>query len=249
MSEKTLKTFTMDGAPVPFKDGQTVLDAALAAGVFIPHLCHNPEFDPHSSCRLCTVSVNGRHFSSCTYPASEGLMVLNDTAELNEMRLALTQMMFVEGNHFCPACEKSGGCKLQATGYDLGLQDNHYPQFYKRKESDASHPEIFLDRDRCILCELCVRASRDMDGKNVFGIAGRGFDSRLVVNAASGRLADTNIAITDRAVDVCPVGAITIKRKGYVRPIGKRIYDRAPISVVGLGHVPPAKTEETVHGK
>jgi [NiFe] hydrogenase diaphorase moiety small subunit len=32
---------------------------------------------------------------------------------------------------------------------------------------------------------------------------------------------------------VCPVGAILPKHTAYNRPIGKRLYDKQPISIVG----------------
>ena len=176
------KTFTLDGQAIPFTEGQTLMDAATAAQVYIPHLCHHPEFKPHGSCKLCTVKVNGRNCSACTFPAQEGLQVLSNTRELNETRRTLTQMLFVEGNHLCPACEKSGDCQLQATGYYLGMLGNRFPPFFPHRTMDASHPDILLDRDRCIFCELCVRASQEVDGKNVFGIAGRGLHNHRVVN-------------------------------------------------------------------
>ena len=229
------KTITIDGLSVPFQEDQTIMDAALAAGVYIPHLCHNPEFKPHGSCKLCTVNVNGRNVASCTMPAVEGQQVLSDIAELNAERLALTQMLFVEGNHLCPACEKSGNCQLQAVAYYLGMMSPHYNHFYPRREADASHPDVMLDRNRCILCELCVRASRDVDGKNVFGLSGRGIGTHLVVNSASGLLVDTDLAVTDKAVEVCPTGAILVKRRGYAVPIGQRDFDHLTIKDVQTG--------------
>ena len=156
-------TITIDGKTVPFADGQTIMDAALASGIYIPHLCHNPDFEPHGSCKLCVVSVNGRNMTSCTMPAAEGMAVASDTPELNEDRKALVQMLFVEGNHICPACEASGNCQLQATAYYLNMLSPHFTHFYAPREVDASHPDIFLDLNRCILCELCVRASREID--------------------------------------------------------------------------------------
>ncbi|MCK5359565.1 MAG: (2Fe-2S)-binding protein, partial [Gammaproteobacteria bacterium] len=108
------KTFKLDGIEVPFKDGDTVMDAALRAGEYIPHLCHNPEFKPHGSCRVCVVDVNGRHLSACTLPATENMAVDNSSDAIVEQRRSLLQMLFVEGNHICPACEKSGACQLQA---------------------------------------------------------------------------------------------------------------------------------------
>ena len=228
------KAITVDGKSVPFKDGQTIMDAALAAGVYIPHLCHNPEFEPHGSCKLCVVSVNGRNMTACTMPAAEDMVVANNTHELDSDRRALVQMLFVEGNHICPACEASGNCQLQAEAYYLKMLSPHFTHFYPPREVDASHPDVFLDLNRCILCELCVRASREVDGKNVFGISGRGIGTRLVVNAASGRLGDTNFAVTDKAAHVCPTGAILIKRRGYKIPIGQRIFDRKKISEVQM---------------
>ena len=233
------KTITIDGKNVPFSDGQTIMDAALAAGVYIPHLCHNPQFEPHGSCKLCVVSVNGRNMTSCTMPAAEDMVVANNTPELNSDRKALVQMLFVEGNHICPACEASGNCQLQAAAYYLDMLSPHYTHFYQPRAVDASHPEIFLDLNRCILCELCVRASREVDGKNVFGISGRGIGTRLVVNAASGRLGDTNFAATDKAAHVCPTGAILIKRQGYKIPIGQRTFDHKNISEVQMEPMEP----------
>ena len=33
--------FILDGRRIPFEDGQTLMVAALEAGVYIPHLCFN----------------------------------------------------------------------------------------------------------------------------------------------------------------------------------------------------------------
>ena len=223
------QTFTIDGRVIPFAEGQTILQAASAAGIFIPHLCHHPDFKPHGSCKLCTVKVNGRHAASCTMRAMAGMAVESDTGEINGERRALTQMLFVEGNHFCPSCEVSGNCQLQATAYHLGMMSPHYDHFFPSRAVDASHPDFLLDFNRCILCSLCVRASRDVDGKNVFALAGRGIGTHLIVNARSGQLADTNFSAADKAAQVCPVGVILRKRRGFAVPIGERTYDRKPI--------------------
>lgn len=223
------QTFTIDGRIIPFAEGQTIIQAATAAGIFIPHLCYHPDFKPHGSCKLCTVKVNGRHTASCTMRAMAGMVVESDTEEINGERRALTQMLFVEGNHFCPSCEVSGNCQLQATAYHLGMMSPHYDHFFPNRAVDASHPEVLLDFNRCILCSLCVRASRDVDGKNVFALSGRGIATHLIVNARSGQLGDTNFAAADKAAQVCPVGVILRKRRGFAVPIGERTYDRKPI--------------------
>lgn len=237
------RTFTLDGKPIPFEEGETIMEAAAAAGVYIPHLCHHPEFKPHGSCKLCTVSIGGRLGAACTNRAAEGMAVESETEALNADRRALTQMLFVEGNHVCPSCEKSGNCQLQAVAYHLGMLTPHFTHFYPARDVDASHPDVLLERNRCILCELCVRASRDVDGKNVFGIGGRGIRARLIVNSASGRLADTNLSVTDRAAEVCPTGAIIRKRHGFTVPIGRRLYDHHDIAEVPVAGIERPKRD------
>lgn len=227
------RTFNLDGKTISFKDGDTIMDAALRAGEYIPHLCHNPEFTPHGSCRVCIVEVNGREVSACTTPAMQNTEVVNNSEHIMNQRRALLQMLFVEGNHVCPGCEKSGACQLQAVAYYTNMLSPHFTHFFPQRSVDASHPDTAIDFNRCILCELCVRASRDYDRKNVFAIDGRGINSHLVINSASGKLSDSSFSATDKAAHVCPVGAILPKHKGYEKPIGERLYDRQPVSVVG----------------
>jgi len=249
------KTITIDGKAIPFEEGQTIMEAATAAGVYIPHLCHHPDFTPHGSCKLCTVKVNGRNCSACTFPAVEGQDVLNNSKDLHDDRQKITQMLFVEGNHLCPSCEKSGNCQLQAVAYHLNMLDNHFPHFFANRVVDASHPEVMIDHNRCIFCTLCVRASQQKDGKDVFAISGRGINQRLIVNAESGLLKDTDLEDTDQAVHICPTGAILIKRTGYQVPIGERIYDHKQIDQVSLAAsgsrpiatLPPSLAVETEH--
>jgi [NiFe] hydrogenase diaphorase moiety small subunit len=224
----------IDGQSVPFEEGQTIMEAATAAGIYIPHLCHNPEFTPHGSCKLCTVEINGRNATSCTFPAALGQEITNNTEELNAERKRLTQMLFVEGNHLCPSCEKSGNCQLQAVGYHLNMLDNHYPHFFAQREVDASHNDVLIDHNRCIFCNLCVRASH-AEGKDVFAIAGRGINKHLVVNSESGKLVDSDLTVDDRAAHVCPTGAILVRGSAFKVPIGQRLYDHHDICDVSLG--------------
>lgn len=221
-------TFTLDGREIQAEAGMTILEAADAAGMWIPRLCHMPGLEPWGGCRVCTVRVNGRAAAACVQPAATGAWVESDTEELNEARRAVVEMMFVEGNHFCMFCEKSGACELQALAYRLGITAPTFPYAYPHRDVDASHPDILLDHNRCIQCARCVRTSRDLDGKNVFGLEERGRHRRVSVNAEA-RLADTTADVTDRALEVCPVGALLPKRRAYRVPLGERRYDRAPI--------------------
>ncbi len=228
-------TFFLDGKEVPFQASETILQAATRAHRYIPHLCWHPDFPAHGSCRLCSVKVNGQTAAACTVRAAPDLVIESDTEELNGQRKRLLQMLFIEGNHFCPSCEKSGNCLLQATAYQMGMLGPHFEEFYPDRPVDASHPDILLDFNRCILCELCVKASRNVDGKNVFAIGGHGIASHLLVNSESGKLADTSMALADRAANICPVGVILPKRRGFAIPIGQRRFDDKSVAEQAQG--------------
>jgi [NiFe] hydrogenase diaphorase moiety small subunit len=227
MSEKTI-TFTIDGITVAARAGQTIIEAADEAGIYIPRLCYLKELIPHASCRVCTVIVNGRPQAACTQPITEGMVVENETEELKKRRRSLVDMLFVEGNHFCMVCEKSGSCELQAMAYRLGICAPEHPFLFPKRDIDMTHPDIFIDRNRCILCGRCVQASRDLDGKSVFEFVGRNTHKQVAVNAEA-NLGDTNCDVKDKAVELCPVGAILKKRVGYTVPVGQRKYDKQPI--------------------
>ena len=227
MTDETI-SISIDGRDVEAKPGQTSLRAADEAGIYIPRLCFHPDLPPGGHCRVCTVKVHGRYMAACTSPVAEGLVVENDTEEVNEQRRRIIEMLFVEGNHYCPSCEASGACELQALGYRLGLLAPTLPYLRQANIVDATHPDVYIDRDRCILCGRCVRASRIIDQKSVFGFEGRGIRERLAVDADGG-LGETPLAAADKAAEICPTGCLTLKRRGYQVPVGQRPYDRALI--------------------
>jgi [NiFe] hydrogenase diaphorase moiety small subunit len=228
----TRKMFSLNGKEIHFKQGETIMDAALKSGEYIDHLCHHPEFEPHGSCRVCMVKLNGKFVSACTQPAEVNTQVISNSDEIIQQRRALLQMLFVEGNHVCPSCEKSGDCQLQALAYKNKMLSPHYSHFFPKRALDASHPDVIIDFNRCILCELCVRASLDVDQKNVFSVDGRGINAKLIINSPSGKLGDSDFSGKDKAAHICPVGAILPKHQGFKIPIGERQYDHQPISEV-----------------
>jgi [NiFe] hydrogenase diaphorase moiety small subunit len=221
-------TFFLDGNTVDAEPGQTIIEAAEAAGHYIPRLCHTPGLEPWGGCRLCTVYINGRPGSACTQPVAEGLFVESEIEELHDFRKALIEMLFVEGNHFCMFCEKSGNCELQALGYRFGISAPEFPYAFPERDVDGSHPDILIDHNRCILCARCVRTSKDLDDKSVFGFVGRAAEKRIAVNSEA-RLAGTDVDATDAALNACPVGALLRKGQGFKVPVGQRTYDHEPI--------------------
>ncbi len=225
---KNKSTLDIDEVEITSSPGKTIMEAADEAGIYIPRLCNKDGLTPHGSCRLCTVLVNGRPQSACTQPVAPGIIVENNIDKLLKSRRKLIEMLFVEGNHFCMFCEKSGNCELQAMAYRLGITAATLPYLFPKRDVDASHPDILIDHNRCILCARCVRASHDLDGKNVFQFVGRGSDKKVAVNARA-NLANTDVDVTDKAIQMCPVGSILRKRVGYKIPIGERLYDEKPI--------------------
>ena len=226
-------TFNLDGQAVSFTRGETIMQAAQRTGIYIPHLCFHPDFTAHGSCRLCVVSVKGKTVSACTQPAEANTEVSSDTPELKHARLRLIQLLFAEGNHYCPSCEASGNCQLQALAYDLDMTHYHYDPFSPIRDQDGSHKELFIDQDRCIQCDLCGRASAQADHKGIYLLSGRGGHTHLAFRSDNGQLGSTQASLSDRASHICPVGCILPKAGNYPDIVGDRLYDNLPIHVQG----------------
>lgn len=224
---KTIVKIHIDDREYLAEKGQYLIDVASHYGIFIPYLCNIPGIEPAGSCRICTVKVNGRFMSACTTPVEDGMEVENETDEIFEIRKSIVEILFVEGNHFCPSCEKSGNCVLQALAYRFRVMAPRFPFEFPIREIDASHPKIIKDHNRCVLCKRCIRAIKDDEGKSIFAFRKRGNKLEIGIDKELGSL------LTDEkvqeAMDICPVGSILRKEQGFITPIGKRKYDLEPI--------------------
>lgn len=219
--------FSIDGEQCMAERGQYILDAARANNVYIPTLCNLPGVKPRGSCRICNVKVNGKLMTSCTTPVAEGMEIENNTEELTDLRKAIVELLFVEGNHYCPFCEKSGNCELQALAYRFNMAVPRYPYQFPDRDVESAGHNLLKDHNRCILCKRCIRAVKNEDGRNIFAFKRRGH--RVVINVdpkLSGHMTDE---LAQRSMDICPVGALIKKEHGFVVPIGKRTYDQKPI--------------------
>lgn len=223
----TLVKFKIDGVECMAETGTYIVEAARENGIYIPTLCNIRGVKPRGSCRICTVLVNGRPMTSCTTPINDGMEIVNDTPEINDIRKAIVEVLFVEGNHFCPSCEKSGNCELQALGYRFKMMVPRFPYNFPIREIDASNPKIIKDHNRCILCKRCIRAIKTDDGKTVFAFKKRGLRLEINVDPEMGDKFTDEMAT--KAAEICPVGAILLREKGYQIPIGRRKYDREVI--------------------
>ncbi len=115
---KTVK-FTIDGKEIETPEGTTILEAALAAGIYIPHLCHIPGYGlrSHASCRMCLVQVEGWRkkkglVTSCTQPAAEGMVVYTTTPDVVETRREVLEMIMSEHPDRCFTCTRDEHCFL-----------------------------------------------------------------------------------------------------------------------------------------
>ncbi|MEN6561657.1 MAG: 2Fe-2S iron-sulfur cluster-binding protein [Acidobacteriota bacterium] len=219
--------FTIDGRACLAKPGQTIVEAAKANGVYIPVLCHYEGLKPAGSCRICTVRVAGRYMAACTQPVTEGMAVENTAPDLEDMRKSLIEMLFAEGNHLCPSCEKSGNCELQALAYRYRMMVPRFPYLWPVRTVEAGTPLVMLDRNRCVQCLRCVRGVRARDGRKIFASVRRG--ARVAIEIDRKLAARLSEEEARRAMDICPVGAILRKGTGFAKPIGKRRFDRTPI--------------------
>ena len=224
---KTIVKIHIDNRECLAEKGEYLIDVARKNRIFIPFLCNVPGLEPAGSCRICTVKVNGRFMSACTTPVEDGMEVENETEEINEIRKSIVEVLFVEGNHFCPSCEKSGNCILQALAYRYQVMVPRFPFGFPVREIDASHPKIIKDHNRCVLCKRCIRGIKDDEGRSIFAFRKRGHRLEISIDPELGELLTDEKA--QEAMDICPVGSILRKEQGFKIPIGKRKFDNQPI--------------------
>ncbi len=221
-------SFKIDGKKCSAEEGQNLIEAAAANNVYIPTLCYLKGKECLGTCRVCMVQINGRDMAGCTLSVTEGMEVTVDTPELNDKRKALIEMQYIERNHFCPSCEKSGRCDLQAVAYRFKM---HLPRFryrYPYFSVDAKAEKIMLEHNRCILCQRCVEYIREPGtNKKIFAMRDRTRNSTIAIDyELANKMSDEQI---DEAVALCPVGAILRKGQGFDEPYGQRKYDQHPI--------------------
>ena len=225
---KEFVTITIDNQEIKARPGEFIVDAARRNGIYIPTLCNLPGIKPAGSCRICTINVNGRLMTSCTTPVAEGMEIETTSQDIVDFRKSVIELLFVEGNHFCPACEKSGNCELQALGYRFEVMAPRFPYQFNKRDIDATNPKLIKDHNRCVLCKRCIRTILDEEGHHIFAFRYRGHQIQITIDPAYGNNMTDELA--QKAAQNCPVGALLYRGKhGFESPIGKRKYDKEPI--------------------
>jgi formate dehydrogenase major subunit len=195
---------TVDGRQVDVAGGATILDAAHALGIDVPTLCHDPRLEPSGACRLCVVAVDGqpRPVTACTAPAVEGMVVHTATDELRDVRTTLLGLLAADHPAGVAAARPDRRFPRLLAEYGVVAGGRDDPA-----TSDDSHPIIHVDLSACIGCWRCVRICEEVQGQDVWHIAGRGAASRIVPD--SGDLLGTSTCVACGAcVHTCPTGAL-----------------------------------------
>ena len=198
----------IDGHSVQAKDNQSVLEAALANGRFIPYFCWHPKLSVAGNCRICVVQVEGRSWVeiSCNMPVTEGLKVFTDSELVRAHRKTVMQFLTLNHPVDCGICDKAGECKLQDYhyAYNGAPSISRDAKVHATKFHDLSE-RIVLDNERCILCSRCVRFTHEISKSSALGIKHRG-DASLVRASEDGAL--DHDPYSDNVIDICPVGAL-----------------------------------------
>ncbi len=199
---------TIDGKEVEVPAGQTVLQACLDAGVFIPHYCYHPKLSIAGNCRMCLVEIEGRPKLeiSCNLPVAEGMKIRSNSEAVTNAQKGVLEFILVNHPLDCPICDQAGECKLQDYYFQFSAVPSRFQEEKVHKPKTVPLGErVMLDDERCILCSRCVRFCKEIPKEEELCIVNRGdhstittFNNKPMKNAYS-----------LNTVDICPVGALT----------------------------------------
>jgi predicted molibdopterin-dependent oxidoreductase YjgC len=203
-------TLTINGRKTVTPEGSTILDAARGAGIRIPTLCHHRDLSKVGACRLCVVSVEKARAlqTACTTPVFEGMVVETETQEARQIRRFVLEMLLSDHPNECMTCEVNGDCELQDLAYEYEVPwPTHNGARHNYEPNPDPNPFVYIDRNKCVLCGRCVRACAEIQVRNVWSFASRGFHSKLVAGADQPML-EARCESCGQCVAYCPTGAL-----------------------------------------
>lgn len=203
---------TVNGNMLQVPEGKNVLDCALEAGIYIPHLCHHKDLSPLGACRMCIVEVEGQKgvFTSCTLKAKEGLCIKTDSEEIKRLRMLALELLLSGHPEDCSTCPKYGNCELQALIQYIGPKTGRMKMRVKGFKRNDENPLLTYDMNRCVLCGRCVRACNDLRGVKVLQYQKK--EMEVFVGTLHNKLLkDADCRFCTACSEVCPTGTIMDK--------------------------------------
>lgn len=199
-------TVTIDGIEVNVKEGSTILDAAIEAGVDIPTLCHHKMLHPFGACRICLVEVENspKLMTACTTPVANNMNIFTQTEKLERVRKTAVELLLINHPLDCPVCDKGGECTLQDLTFQFGINDERFDPKPNDTPVDHSNPFIERDIDRCVLCGKCVRICDEVVNIQAISFQNRGTDT--IIGTSFGQ--PWHCEYCGQCMSVCPVGSL-----------------------------------------
>ena len=200
---------TIDGREVEAEAGSSILDAALAAGIFIPHLCTHPDLEPIGGCGLCMVKVEGTDepVRACMTEVQEGMAISTTDTEADRLRRLAMELILATHPADCTGCPKYGVCELQSMYQYMGVSPQRWRCKGRTVPTDDSNPLITHMFTRCIRCGRCVRACESLRGVGAIGFV-RADDGSMRVAIKGKTLQEAGCRFCGACAEVCPTGSI-----------------------------------------
>jgi len=203
-------SLTINGQPVIGSRDSTILTVAKENDIEIPTMCYLEDFPPMGSCRLCVVEVEGSRtlVGSCHTPITEGMVIQTHSPKVIEVRRVLIELMMASHPDSCIVCEAANCCelRLRATDLEVGLSRFRTRMHYFPLEDE--NPSIVRDMSKCILCRRCVAACANIEKQNLFSVAYRGFESKVIYGIDQTIGSKDTCNDCDTCVSLCPTGAL-----------------------------------------